>query len=398
MTLLGVFGVLLGLVAIRWVSVKLTNRKIALFAIMFVLHIGSAIVYYYFVQVNDADSYGYYYDPYGFFYSRGFGLSTQFVIYMVHTLKMWFGGTYLDYFLLFQSFGFMGFAFLARIVEEVFMRLSARPPVYIYVLLFLPGTYFWSSAIGKDAPLFLAAAMAVWASLEIKRRYIWFAIAVAIMILFRAHIALIAMGAMAVMVMLDFRTRVVFRVLLLLPIVVGGYFIMSTLQDALGVDLANAASVSGFFERQATSAVSLQGDSTVADAPFYFRLFSLLFRPMFLDADGVFGLIASAENVLLLGIFIVFAIQSPFLLRLAIAAPFVRYCLFYSLTIILLLSELYYNVGLGLRQKTMILPALVAMFCAVVASRQQLLARAARARAVPPEPIRWPTRPVAKLK
>jgi len=92
------------------------------------------------------------------------------------------------------------------------------------------------------------------------------------------------------------------------------------------------------------------------------RLVSLLFRPFFFDAQGLFALISSVENVAYLFIigFMVRAWKNGVLIFRT--AVFFRFAFFFAVALIALLTIVYYNVGLGLRQKTMIMPALLTFF------------------------------------
>ncbi|MBK9431491.1 MAG: hypothetical protein IPN50_03370 [Sphingomonadales bacterium] len=104
-TFLGIFGILLSLVAFAWFSPRKDNSRLALFLIIAILHVVSAYIYYRFVQTSDADTKLYYYDVYGFF-ERGFGLGTMFIVHVTQSMRNVFGGSYLDYFFVYQALGF----------------------------------------------------------------------------------------------------------------------------------------------------------------------------------------------------------------------------------------------------------------------------------------------------
>ena len=118
MTLVGLLGPIIALLAWQMAFVERTRTRAAIFFLAFLTHIGTTILYYFWVQTTVADTILYYDDPYSF-YGTGFGMGTRFVIYMVQYLKDILGGTYLDYFLLFQAFGFWGVVLMMRIFEEI---------------------------------------------------------------------------------------------------------------------------------------------------------------------------------------------------------------------------------------------------------------------------------------
>jgi predicted benzoate:H+ symporter BenE len=112
----------------------------------------------------------------------------------------------------------------------------------------------------------------------------------------------------------------------------------------------------------------------VLNASFPVRLFSLLFRPLFLDASGTPALVASAENAIFLLLVGTLVLHAGKVFRMARAVTYVRYALAFALMVALLLTITYYNVGLGLRQKTMFVPAILVMFVTYRALRRRAAA------------------------
>jgi hypothetical protein len=77
--------------------------------VLVLMHIAASVVYYIYIQTNDADTALYYFDAYGFA-RHSTALGTILLIQIVQGLRRAMGGSYLDYFLLFQSAGFWGIA------------------------------------------------------------------------------------------------------------------------------------------------------------------------------------------------------------------------------------------------------------------------------------------------
>jgi hypothetical protein len=142
------------------------------------------------------------------------------------------------------------------------------------------------------------------------------------------------------------------------------------MRSTFQIDLTSADSVSDFLATRDNFQLSDDtGNTAVLNAPYPIRVLSFLFRPLFVDATGAFGYIASFENVFLLLIFGVLARRLRLLMAAVKVEPFVRYALISSLGMTLALGIDYYNVGLGLRQKTMVLPGFIIAFVAVAAIR-----------------------------
>ena len=366
-TFVGWAGILLGFSAVILVmrrdrSLDTLALSLSLAAVQVVV----AVYFYHWAQTNTSDAIMYYHDPYDFF-SRGFGLNTQFVIWLIHTLRGWFGGTYLDYFLLFQASGTWGIIFLLKTFEDVFGQIGTKPPRKLFLLLFLPGLHFWTAFIGKDGALFLGAALTVWATVNIRTRWMAFGVGLALMIMFRPHIALIAVASLAISVVLDGRTPFLTKLGLGFLAVGGFIFAAATVQSTFQVDITNADSVSDFVTTQSELSDRVAGGTTVAISSFPLRVLSLLFRPLFFDAGGMPGLIASFENLVLLIIVLAMLYRFGWVVALFRRSFLVRYSLIFAVAVIIALSMVYYNVGLGLRQKMMMMPALLTVYAGVVA-------------------------------
>ena len=369
MGFVGFLGIFLSLLVFPFAFAERTRGRVAVFMVLWLLHILSTITFYFYAETNGADSMLYYFDPYGMALKE-MNFGTVFVVHLVQTMREWAGGSYLDYFLFFQAFGFWGIVVLMRTVEEIYAELDLPQAQLAYVMLFLPGLHFWTSAIGKDAPLFFCTSLAVWAAMQLRRRFVAFGVAVAVMVLFRPHVALVTMVSLAIAAFFDPRSRGYVKISLALVAMVGAAFIANSVQSTFSVDVTNADSVSDFFAQQYEVGQRTRGTTAVVGQNFVVRLLSLLFRPLFFDAVGVFGIIASVENLFYVFVVGTLCIRMRDTIRLCRRVFFLRFAFIFAISLILLLTLVYYNVGLGLRQKMMIVPALFAFFAAHWAVRR----------------------------
>jgi hypothetical protein len=385
----GLVGIVLSLAAFRFARAGDSRARLVLFLLLLLAHIGASLAYYLYAQEFGGDVRMYYNDTYGI-YGRGSGLSTVFVVNFVQFLKEYVGGSFLDYFLLFQAMGFWGIIFVLRTFDDIHDELGQPRFSRIYLLLFLPGIHFWTSAIGKDAPLFLGVAMCVWAGVRLLTRWPAFVAGLVVAMLFRPHITLIALVALALTVLLGRNTRLITRFALLAVTVVGIGSVASLVSSTFnGLNLSNTDQMSEFIETKSTVSEESGGDMSIIGASFPVKLFSLLFRPFFVDANGLLGYIASLENVVLLILILLLVRRAPTAYSVAQGALFARFAFIFFVLLTLLLAMVNYNVGLGLRQKMMMMPALLAFVAALLAVRaartQSVYGPAAQAYAgVPP--------------
>lgn len=378
----GWLGIFLGFGAVFMMWRR--EEGIARIGLMFFLAITQIITAIYFYQwalTNTTDAVTYYADPYSWYSRDGFGLNTTFILWLVQTSKYWVGGTYLDYFLLFQATGTWGCAFMILTYDDVF-KMADRPPFRpFYLTLFLPGIHFWTAYIGKDGLLFLAGAITVWAAVNIRARWLGFGFAVLIMILVRPHIALLAVAACAIGIALDKHTRPLVRILLIGMSLGAFAFAAVTIQDTFRIDVTSADSVTDFLAAYSETSQQVSGGTAAYYDSYMARVFSLLFRPLFFDATGFLGLVASFENLFILIMVTMILIRIRWVITLFRHVFVVRFAVLFASAMTVLLSLMYYNVGLGLRQKLMMIPAYLTIFAAVVASAQRV--RIARRRARP---------------
>jgi hypothetical protein len=118
--------------------------------------------------------------------------------------------------------------------------------------------------------------------------------------------------------------------------------------------------------------VAAAGNTSLNTASFPMRLLSLLFRPFFVDARNMLGIVASVENLFILLMFFYFLFRWREVIDLYRKVFFIRFSAVLTLSLILLLAIVNYNVGLGLRERTMFLPPLLSIFVAVWAFRQRM--------------------------
>jgi hypothetical protein len=367
----GIFGLLLGLLSVFFATRLRTRLRIGVFLALYVTHVLAAVAYYQLVQTSVADTYLYYFDPYGIYDQEGFGSNTILIIALVQFPKSYFGGSYLDYFLVFQAVGFFGLAALMRVFEEVYQEMEVDQPFYTYLILFMPSIHYWTSAIGKDSLFFFGLCITFWAAMNHKRRFIVFGAGLLLMLAIRPHIAIVAGAAFTLAVLIDKNTRMLIKVpLFAAGLAVTAYAAIS-LRSTFGIDVTNVDVFSDVLAGRDALLTTEDAGRSVVSGSFFFLLISLLFRPFFFDAPGAFGFVASVENLGVLAFIVTLFAFGRTVLTLFRRVPFVRYTLVATVMITFVLTLGYYNVGLGIRQKaTMILPGLMVLFVTTLAYRR----------------------------
>lgn len=379
MSLVGVAGLLIALSAAYFAKWQGSRARVAVFFMLFALHSVSSVVYYFFAEASGSDAHLYYYDPMRLYRFES-GLGTIFVINFVQALKENLGGTFFDYFMIFQAMGFWGMVFLAKTFNEIFDELEVPQGPLTYLPLFLPGLHFWPSAIGKDAPLFLAISLALWATMRFNKRLIALGIAIMIMLAVRPHIAMVTLAALATAGLVDSRIKLWIKGVMLVGILAAGVAVTSSLETTYRLDVTSAESVSDFMSARNNIGEDSGVDFSITQGNVAVKVLSLWLRPFFYDAENAMGYIASFENVGILVLFLIVFGQPRLLRRLFARVLYFRFSLVFFILLTALLATVNFNVGLGLRQKMMAMPCLLAMVATFMA------VRAAQRQSARPEP------------
>jgi hypothetical protein len=251
----------------------------------------------------------------------------------------------------FNIFGVVGLLLLAHSLLQVWPSSTVIQRIIPRALLFLPGLSFWTSAIGKDAPAFMSACLMVFAVQNISHRKRILAVSVAIMFSVRPHIAVLMMAAITLGLISDRSLPARFRASLL---ALAALFLFTAVPFA--ITYTGLSSPDDLIEYIGQRQDSNQDGSTSIDLaamsiPMAF--FSYLFRPL-MDSSGLFGAIVSVENIIYFLLSMRYGLTAAWL-----AAPithrtnamFVGLCL-------LVLAMTTANLGIAIRQKTMLLPSL----------------------------------------
>jgi hypothetical protein len=235
----GIFGLLLGLLSFMFATRRRTRLRIGVFTFLYLLHVSAAVAYFQLVQTSVADTWLYYFDPYGIYEEQGFGSNTILIVWLVQFPKSYIGGTYLDYFLVFQAVGFFGLAALMRVFEEVYEEMEVDQPFYSYLVLAMPSIHYWTSAIGKDSLFFFGLCITFWAAMNYKRRYIVLGVGMLIMLAIRPHIAVVAGAAFTLTILIDRNTRMLIKAPLFAAGLALTVFAALSLRSTFGIDVTN---------------------------------------------------------------------------------------------------------------------------------------------------------------
>lgn len=333
---------------------NISNR---LASALYVWHTLFSILYYFVSLVKISDARGY--------YAAGqnpdwvFAAGYKFVTFLSGILVSLLGMGFLTTFIVFGFIGYIGMLLLAHLLlvylpEEYGVDLDER---LLYVVLFLPSLNYWSSALGKDALAFFSCCLALYAVVALARRSLLLFLSILIMYAVRPHAAICMLLAIFVSLLFSSGVDKSFRVFLSVAVCVAVILLWPYVYEYVGFE-RKGGDVDGYLAWSHGFGYNGEvGDVVLSDMSWPMRLFTYMFRPLFIDAGGVLMLLSSFENVLLLALVFRYY-REIFRVVVSVDQLLFRYSVFYSVMMWVLLGNTTPNLGTAYRQKTMFLPAL----------------------------------------
>lgn len=326
-----------------------------------------------------------------FYYNSGllagnneFGFGRLFIQWMSEVLIQRLNFDFFEIFVLFNMFGFFGLILLDATIKQLHFLTKTSESLYVWIP-FIPGISFWSCALGKDGIAFSASLLAVYASIDIQKRVIFLASGVFFMLLVRPHIALMMAGAAAIAMMASNKIAVSIRLSIVAGITVFFVAITGFVIQYIGADgISNTDDLFDAIENiENKSPLGVTGvDLSQMSLPM--KLFTYLFRPLFIDAPGILGIAVSFENSILL-ILLLSSLSHLYKRFQSDRSFFFVYNLSYFLLGLVILGMITGNLGIAIRQKWMILPGflVISVFATLEQGRRNI---PSSRRAIAPRP------------
>lgn len=259
---------------------------------------------------------------------------------------------------------------------------------YAMLVLFLPSLLFWPSSIGKEALMIGAVGVASYGAAQILGQRVrlsgvlTFVAGAAGLMLIRPHMALIAIVSLgfasAVGTIAGFRDRTssrafAVRVIALAVLIAAASVATTRLSQFFGDDGSNGKSGIAAVLDRTKSQTGMGGSEFTPPAvtsplQLPFAAITVLFRPFPYEARSANGLIASAEGVILLGLFVAGRRRILTWFKLAPQRPYLVFAATYAVVFIVAFSYIG-NFGILARQRTQMLPLVVTVISMYPAPR-----------------------------
>ncbi|PVY43021.1 hypothetical protein C8E01_102197 [Pontibacter virosus] len=333
-------------------SVPLMNK-------LYFYHILFWGVYYTYTLFNNSDSITYFAKSatHSSSWFELFTTSSKFIQFVAYPFTNVLGFTYEMAMFLFAWFGYLGFVhFYIFFKENVKLKLQLWGYDLLLILLFLPNMHFWTASLGKGSLIFMGIGLFAYAMRFPQKRLFALILGSVTVYMIRPHMFMF-LGLGAVLGYFTGREKVpVYQKVLVYIAFAGGIFVMS--DQILAMANINEEDVLGSFQDfsqvQAGRLSSSGSGVDITNYPLPLKLFTFWFRPLFVDAPGALGLFVSFENLL----YVILAwklVDKDFIPFLRKSTSLVKMSLVIFISSSIALSFVMSNLGIAMRQKSMVM-------------------------------------------
>jgi hypothetical protein len=260
--------------------------------------------------------------------------------------------------IIFSFLGFIGILLLYRAAKENEKSLFPNKSFFGFteILFLLPNLHFWTSSIGKGSIITLGIGLFFFGLSRFNRRVLYILLGALIIYLVRPHILFaVLIATLGGVLITNTGIKKIYKLIIIIVSAIFIYLISDNVvefAEVTNLDILNSNELD-------TKAKSLSRATSGVDISSYsypMKLFSFWFRPLFIDAPNIVGLIVSVENLFYIYIFSVVIIYGY--KYWAHLNGWYRICIFMFILSSIVLSQVTGNLGIALRQKAQIMPLL----------------------------------------
>lgn len=328
--------------------------------LLYLYHLVFFGVYLWYAYNNPSDSKGYFNNVSihnGSWFGL-FGTDTDFIDFLAYPFYF-IGFNYEMLMILFSWLGYLGFFYAYLFFRE---KIPVKVKVFksidlLTLILFLPNMHFWTASLGKGSTIFFGLMMFTYGIVKPGSRILLLILSSFIIYHIRPHVFMfVALGA--VVGYMSGKEKIPFWQKALVFTSLIGTLVLVQDQILAVMGLQGSENLIEDFQAQSEERSADLSDAgsgvDMSSYPLPLKLFTFWFRPLFIDAPNVLGLIVSGENLIYLLLFfkilkkdfIQFIKKSPAVVKMSFVIFFMT-----SLAMTFVMS----NLGIIMRQKSMVM-------------------------------------------
>ena len=329
------------------------------FDILFGVHLFFGIVYLIYAYATRSDSGEYYRAT---VQTKAwidlFKTGTLFIRFLCFPLSNILGLSYNAVMFIFAFIGFEGVLLFYLAARENINKVTLvfGGMTLLEILFILPNCHFWSASLGKGSVMIFAIGLTFYGLSRFNSRFPHLMIGAFLVYMVRSHMLLaIVIGLALGLFFSQSGIKWYVRYSLLSISILAVFLLSDNVLENTGTESLN------IFDSQKidTRAKELGKGNSGLDLANYnqgFKLFTFIFRPLFVDAPGIMGIISSFENAFLLYLTFQFLVNFPSFWTNSTGLH--KSAFFIFLLAAISLAQISGNLGIAIRQKSQIFPLL----------------------------------------
>jgi len=329
------------------------------FDILFGVHLFFGLVYLLYAYATRSDSGEYYRIAVQTkSWAELFKTGTFFIRFLCYPLSNILGLSYNAVMFIFSFVGFQGILLFYLAARENIPKMSVvfGGMTLLEILFILPNCHFWSASLGKGSVMIFAIGLTFYGLSRFNSRIPHLLIGAFLVYMVRSHMLLaIVIGLALGLFLSQSGIKWYVRYSLLLVSFLAVFLLSDNVLENTGTESLNIFDS----KKIETRAKELGKGNSGLDLANYnqgFKLFTFIYRPLFVDAPGLMGIISSFENIFILFLSFHFLINFPSFWN--VSTGFHKTAFFVFLLAAISLAQISGNLGIAIRQKSQIFPLL----------------------------------------
>jgi hypothetical protein len=329
------------------------------FDILFGVHLFFGLVYLLYAYATRSDSGEYYrITVQTKSWAELFQTGTFFIRFLCYPLSNILGLSYNAVMFIFSFVGFQGILLFYLAARENIPKMSVvfGGMTLLEILFILPNCHFWSASLGKGSIMTFAIGLTFYGLSRFNSRFPHLMIGAFLVYMVRSHMLLaIIIGLVLALFFSQSGIKWYVRYSLLIISFLAVFMLSDNVLENTGTESLNIFDS----KKIETRAKELGKGNSGLDLANYnqgFKLFTFIYRPLFVDAPGLMGIISSFENIFILFLSFHFLINFPSFWN--VSTGFHKTAFFVFLLAAISLAQISGNLGIAIRQKSQIFPLL----------------------------------------
>ena len=343
--------------------------------LLFGVHFLFAVLYFFLSYTDTSDAMLYYQDAkIADSWFNLFSLGTGVIKFIVYPFVK-FGFSYLNVFMIFSTFGAIGFYKLyVLFLEELLHQKKHLNFQYVFLFL-LPSFHFYTSGIGKDALVFyllISLFSLIKRSDILNYSSLFFFLT---LFLIRPHIAVFLLISYFLVLFFYAKLKLMYKFGLILITLLFILIATPILEQKINIKFSSLDSVEQTLNRIQSYGKRIDMGSSsidVTEKGVTFKMFAYAYLPMIWKADSVLKFIVSLENIYLFIILFFSILKSGKRKFFNEINVYLVLILIYSLITWFISSLTLYNLGLSTRQKYMFIPFLYLVIITFLSDKSKI--------------------------